>query len=47
MTNRMIAQEFVIPTVFAVVLGILLSLGAVYLTERYLGPVDHSVAGTR
>ena len=40
MTHKMITFEFVVPTVFAAVLGMVLSIGAVYLTERYLGPVD-------
>jgi hypothetical protein len=52
MTRKVIILEFVAPTVLAVVLGIVLSVGAVYLTNRYLGPVDqseanHSVAGSR
>jgi hypothetical protein len=52
MTRKVIILEFVAPTVLAVVLGIVLSAGAVYLTNRYLGPVDqseanHSVAGSR
>jgi hypothetical protein len=52
MTRKVIILEFVAPTVLAVALGIVLSAGAVYLTNRYLGPVDqseanHSVAGSR
>jgi hypothetical protein len=52
MTHKLITFEFVVPTVFAAVLGIVLSIGAVYLTERYLGPVDqleanHFVADSR
>jgi hypothetical protein len=51
MTRKAITFEFVFPTVLAVGLGIVLSAGAVYLTNRYLGPVDqleanHSVAGS-
>jgi hypothetical protein len=42
MTYKLITLEFVVPTVFAAVVGIILSIGAVYLTERYLGPVDQS-----
>jgi hypothetical protein len=38
MTHKVIALEFVVPTLFAIVLGVLLSMGAVYLTDRYLGP---------
>jgi hypothetical protein len=52
MTRKVIILEFVAPTVLAVVVGIVLSVGAVYLTNCYLGPVDqseanHSVAGSR
>jgi len=52
MTNKVITVEFVIPTLLAVVLGIVLSIGAVYLTDKHLVPVDqteasHSVAGSR
>jgi hypothetical protein len=50
MTRKAITLEFVVPTLLAVALGILQSIGAVYLKEKYLGPVnqaetDHSVAG--
>ena len=38
MTHKVITLEFVVPTLFAIVLGILLSMGAVYLTDHYLGP---------
>lgn len=52
MTHKVITLEFVVPTVLAIVLGILLSIGAVYLTDRYLGPADqpepyHSSASSR
>jgi hypothetical protein len=50
MTNKVITVEFVVPTVLAIVLGILLSLGAVYVTDRYLDPPDDSeyrLAGSR
>jgi hypothetical protein len=52
MTREVIILEFVAPTVLAAVVGIVLSVGAVYLTNCYLGPVDqleanHSVAGSR
>jgi hypothetical protein len=51
MTYKVIAFQFVSPTVLAAVLGIVLSIGAIYLANRYLGPVDrsetnHSVAGS-
>lgn len=51
MTQKAITFEFVVPTVLAAVLGSALSIGAVYLANRYLGPIeaeaDHSVAGSR
>ena len=52
MTRKVIAMEFVVPTVLAVALGIVLSIGAVHVTDKYLVPVDqteahHTVAGTR
>jgi hypothetical protein len=52
MTHKVIVFEFVVPTVLTAVLGTVLSIGAIYLTNRYLGPVDqseanHSVAGSR
>jgi hypothetical protein len=40
MTHKLITLEFVVPTVFAAAVGIALSIGAVHLTERYLGPAD-------
>ncbi|SDS18791.1 hypothetical protein [Bradyrhizobium canariense] len=40
MTHKVITFEFVVPTVLAAVLGIVLSIGAVHLTNHYLGPVD-------
>jgi hypothetical protein len=33
MTGKVIALEFVLPTVLAIVLGILLSIGAVYVID--------------
>ena len=52
MTHKVITLEFVVPTVLAIALGILCSTGAVYLTDKYLDPVDQveanrSVAGSR
>jgi hypothetical protein len=32
--------EIVVPTVLAVALAIVLSIGAVYLTEIFLGPIE-------
>ena len=42
MTNKVIALEFVVPTVLAVALGIALSAGAIYLTDRYFFPVNQA-----
>jgi hypothetical protein len=39
MTVKIIIVEFVLPTALAIGLGLLLSIGANYLTERYLGAV--------
>ena len=52
MTQKVITFEFVVPTVSAAVLGTVLSIGAIYLMNRTLGPFDqseanHSVAGSR
>jgi len=51
MTHKVISPSFVIPTALAIVLGIVLAVGGVYL-GHYLGPVDQaeanqSVAGSR
>ena len=48
--TKEVTSKFVVPTVFAIVLGIVLSIGAVYLIDNYLAPIDqaeayHSVAG--
>jgi hypothetical protein len=49
MTHKRIALEFVVPTLLALALAIALSLGAIYLIDNYLAPIDqaeaHSVAG--
>jgi hypothetical protein len=37
MSPSVIIREFIVPTVVAIMLGIALSIGAVYLTNRYLG----------
>ena len=51
MTRNVIVLEFVVPTVLAVALGIMLSSCAVYLVDKYLGPDQsealHSVASSR
>jgi len=49
MTHKVISLRFVIPTALAIVLGIVLAVGFVYL-GHYLGPVaeaNQSVAGGR
>ena len=43
MTHKVITLKFVIPTLLAIVLGILLALGAVYL-GHYLGSADQPEA---
>ena len=50
MTNKAITLEFVVPTVLALALAMALSIGAIYLIDNYLAPIeqaeDHqSVAG--
>ena len=44
MTRKVITVEFVVPTALAVALGIMLSVGAVYLADRFLGPLDQAEA---
>ena len=44
MTHKVITFEFVTPTALAAVLGTVLLIGAIYLTNRHLGPVDQSEA---
>ncbi|HEV2948312.1 MAG TPA: hypothetical protein VGX70_13120 [Gemmataceae bacterium] len=44
MTRKVVALEFVVPTVLAMALGIMLSIGAVYLIDNYLGPIDQAEA---
>lgn len=51
MTHKAIALKFFVPTLLAVALGIMLSIGSVYLTVQYLvlidhAEADHSVAGS-
>ncbi|MGB9115352.1 hypothetical protein [Bradyrhizobium sp.] len=40
MTQKVITLEFVVPTVLALALAFVLSVGAVHLTDKYLGPID-------
>jgi hypothetical protein len=52
MTRKVITLEFVIPTVLSIVVAIVLSIGAVYLINIYLGPIDqveadYSAVGNR
>ena len=42
MTHKVITLEFVVPTALAIVLGISLSICAVYLTDCYLGPIEQA-----
>jgi hypothetical protein len=44
MTRKVITQEFVVPTILAIALGIALSIGAVHLTDKYLVPIDQAEA---
>jgi hypothetical protein len=39
-TRKIITLEFIIPTVSAVALAIILSVGGVYLTEMCRGPIE-------
>jgi hypothetical protein len=44
MTHKVITLEFVVPTLLAIALGVVLSVVAVYLTDTYLGPIDQAEA---
>ncbi len=44
MTRKVITFEFVVPTILAIALGIVLSIGAVHVTDKYLVPVDQTEA---
>ncbi len=51
MTNKVITIEFIVPTTVAIMLGIALSICAVYSIDCYLGPIEqaeayYSVAGS-
>jgi hypothetical protein len=43
MTHKVIL-DYVVSTVLAIGLGMLLSVGAVYLIDNYLGPIDQAEA---
>jgi hypothetical protein len=52
MTRKAITLKFVLPTVLAIALGTIISIGVVYLTVKYLVLIDQkeakqSVAGSR
>jgi hypothetical protein len=52
MTNKVITIEFIVSTVLASMLGIALSICAIYSIDCYLGPIDqaeshYSVVGSR
>ena len=53
MTHKVITLEFAaVPMVLAIALSVVLSVGAVYLTDKYLVPIDqaeanHHGAGSR
>ena len=44
MTRKVITREFVVPTMLSIAIAIVLSIGAVYLTNIFLGPIDHAEA---
>jgi hypothetical protein len=44
MTSKVITLEFVIPTVLSIAVAVVLSIGAVYLTNIYLGPIEQAEA---
>ncbi len=44
MTRKVITLEFVVPTVLAIALAIVFSVGAVYLANLYLGPIEQAEA---
>ena len=44
MTCKIFTFEFVVPTAVAVLLSITLSIAAVYLTDKYLGPIEQAEA---
>jgi hypothetical protein len=44
MTHKVITLEFVVPTLLAIALGIVLSIGAIYLTDKYFGLIDQAEA---
>lgn len=48
MTHKAITLKFVVLTVLAITLGIMVSIGAVHLKDKHPVPLDrHAVAGSR
>ena len=43
-THKVIVLEFVVPTLLAIALEIVLWIGAVYLIDNYLAPIDQAEA---
>ena len=47
MTHKAITLKFVVLTVLAIALGIMISVGATHLTDKHPVPIDrHAVAGS-
>jgi hypothetical protein len=44
MTKKIIAIEFIVPTVLAIALVIVLSTSAIFLIDKHLGPIDQAEA---
>jgi hypothetical protein len=44
MIRKVITLEFVVPTVLSIVIAVVFSIGAVYLTNIYLGPIEQAEA---
>jgi hypothetical protein len=44
MTRKAITLEFLVPTVLSIAIAVVLSIGAVYLTNNYLGPIEEAEA---
>lgn len=44
MTRKVITLDFVIPTVLSIAIAVVLSIGGVYLTNIYLGPIEQAEA---
>jgi hypothetical protein len=42
MSSKVTTQEFVIPTVLVIALGVALSIGAVYLIDSYFSSIDEA-----